>query len=116
MQNTNFPRPIVFFLHMHTAIPKKTLTDRLQISTMNKPQSPYDSLPHISEYYDNSNSHNSALHLILTIRPDWREAKDTIEFVRFTDGITNTLLKAVNKLPGLSKGRRRRARRANRSG
>lgn len=70
---------------------------------MNKPQSPYDSLPHISEYYDNSNSHNSALHLILTIRPDWREAKDTIEFVRFTDGITNTLLKAVNKLPGLSK-------------
>ena len=25
MQNTNFPRPIVFFLHMHTAIPKKYL-------------------------------------------------------------------------------------------
>ena len=70
---------------------------------MNKPQSPYDSLPHISEYYDNSNSHTSALHLVLNIRPDWRETKDTIEFVRFTDGITNTLLKAVNKLPGLSK-------------
>jgi ethanolamine kinase len=70
---------------------------------MNKSQSPYDSLPHIPEYYDNANSHNSALHLILTLRPDWRETKDTIEFVRFTDGITNTLLKAINKLPGLSK-------------
>jgi ethanolamine kinase len=70
---------------------------------MNKSQSPYDSLPHISEYYDNANSQVSALHLILTLRPDWRESKDTIEFVRFTDGITNTLLKAVNKLPGLSK-------------
>src|SRR5690242_3255837 len=69
---------------------------------MNKSQSPYDSLPHIAEHYDNSNSHNSALHLILTLRPDWSETKDTIEFVRFTDGITNTLLKAVNKLPGLS--------------
>lgn len=69
---------------------------------MNKSQSPYDSLPHIAEYYDNSNSHNSALHLILTLRPDWRETQATIEFVRFTDGITNTLLKAINKLPGLS--------------
>ena len=58
MQNTNFPRPIVFFLHMHTAIPKKTLTDRLQISTMNKQQSTYDSLQKISEYYDNYKSQN----------------------------------------------------------
>lgn len=70
---------------------------------MNKSQSPYDSLPHISEYYDNANSHDSALQLILTLRPDWRTTKDTVEFVRFTDGITNTLLKAVNNLPGLSK-------------
>ncbi|OAK98856.1 kinase-like protein [Phaeosphaeriaceae sp. SRC1lsM3a] len=70
---------------------------------MSKSQSPYDSLRHIPQYYDNTDSHNSALNLILTLRPDWRESKDTIEFVRFTDGITNTLLKAVNKLPGLSK-------------
>ncbi|RAR10498.1 ethanolamine kinase 1 [Stemphylium lycopersici] len=54
-------------------------------------------------YYDNSDSHNSALNLILALRPEWRDSKDTIEFVRFTDGITNTLLKAVNNLPGLSK-------------
>ncbi|KAH8727501.1 kinase-like domain-containing protein [Phaeosphaeriaceae sp. PMI808] len=70
---------------------------------MSKAQSPYDSLRYISQYYDNSDSHNSALNLILTLRPEWQESKDTIEFVRFTDGITNTLLKAVNKLPGLSK-------------
>ncbi|KAH7095745.1 kinase-like domain-containing protein [Paraphoma chrysanthemicola] len=70
---------------------------------MSKSQSPYDTLRHIPLYYDNSDSQNSALNLILTLRPEWRQSKDTIEFVRFTDGITNTLLKAVNNLPGLSK-------------
>lgn len=52
---------------------------------------PNDSIRHIPLYYDNSDSHNSALNLILTLRPEWRESKDTIEFVRFTDGITNTV-------------------------
>lgn len=70
---------------------------------MSKAQSPYDSLRHIALYYDNKDSHNSALRLILTLRPDWQDTKETIEFVRFTDGITNTLLKAVNQRPGLSK-------------
>jgi hypothetical protein len=59
--------------------------------TMSKAQSPYDSLRHIAQYYDNTDSHNSALNLILTLRPEWRDSKDTIEFVRFTDGITNTV-------------------------
>ena len=36
----------------------------------------------------------SATHLILTLFPEWK-AKD-LEFVRFTDGITNTLLKCVH--------------------
>jgi ethanolamine kinase len=58
---------------------------------MSKAQSPYDSLRHIPLYYDNTDSHNSALNLILALRPEWRESKDTIEFVRFTDGITNTV-------------------------
>ena len=71
---------------------------------MNKSQSPYDSLPHISEYYDNSNSQVSALHLILTLRPDWRESKDTIEFVRFTDGITNTVWRSLHAKHGMSCG------------
>lgn len=58
---------------------------------MSKAQSPYDSLRHIPQYYDNSDSHNSALNLILTLRPEWRETQAAIEFVRFTDGITNTV-------------------------
>jgi hypothetical protein len=63
--------------------------------TMSKAQSPYDSLRHISKYYDNTDSHKSALNLILTLRPEWRDSKDTIEFVRFTDGITNTVRKTM---------------------
>jgi ethanolamine kinase len=58
---------------------------------MSKAQSPYDSLRNIPQYYDNADSHNSALNLILALRPEWQETKDTIEFVRFTDGITNTV-------------------------
>jgi ethanolamine kinase len=58
---------------------------------MSKAQSPYESLRNIPLSYDNADSHNSALNLILTLRPEWRDSKDTIEFVRFTDGITNTV-------------------------
>ncbi|KAL2122509.1 hypothetical protein VTJ04DRAFT_2964 [Mycothermus thermophilus] len=53
--------------------------------------------------YDSANSEASALKLVFAIRPDWKDADSKVEFVRFTDGITNTLLKAVNKRPGLSK-------------
>ncbi|KAF2637111.1 ethanolamine kinase 1 [Massarina eburnea CBS 473.64] len=73
------------------------------MTTENAPFDPYESIRYISQSYDNADSDNSALNLILTLRPEWRESKSTIELVRFTDGITNTLLKAINKLPGLSK-------------
>ena len=53
--------------------------------------------------YDSANSQESALDLVLAIRPEWTAPGSNVEFVRFTDGITNTLLKAVNKRPGLSK-------------
>jgi ethanolamine kinase len=53
--------------------------------------------------YDGTNSQESALQLVLSIRPDWKLPGSNVEFVRFTDGITNTLLKAVNKRPDLSK-------------
>jgi ethanolamine kinase len=53
--------------------------------------------------YDSATSEESALRLVLSIRPDWQSPDSNVEFVRFTDGITNTLLKAVNKRPGLSK-------------
>jgi ethanolamine kinase len=52
---------------------------------------PADDYRYIPLYYDSSDSHSSALNLILTLRPEWRETKDTIEFVKFTDGITNTV-------------------------
>lgn len=57
----------------------------------------------IPETYSNTDSDASARRLILALRPDWASADSHIEFVRFTDGITNTLLKAVNRRPGLSK-------------
>ena len=50
--------------------------------------------------YHQEESQTSALRLILTLRPGWENGK--VEFIRFTDGITNTLLKVVNKRPGLS--------------
>lgn len=53
--------------------------------------------------YDIEDSQSSALRLILTLIPEWAEGDSRVEFVKFTDGITNTLLKAVNRRPGLSK-------------
>ncbi|KID99392.1 Protein kinase-like domain protein, partial [Metarhizium majus ARSEF 297] len=53
--------------------------------------------------YDNSDSQRSAMKLILTLFPHWAKDEAHIDFVRFTDGITNTLLKAVNRRPGLTK-------------
>lgn len=52
--------------------------------------------------YNNAESQTSALRLILALRPEWEHTDGKIEFIRFTDGITNTLLKAVNKRPSLS--------------
>ncbi|KAG5929340.1 hypothetical protein E4U42_006171 [Claviceps africana] len=53
--------------------------------------------------YDNNDSQKSAMELITTLFPHWAADEAHIDFVRFTDGITNTLLKAVNRRPGLSK-------------
>ncbi|RDA85989.1 hypothetical protein CP532_4865 [Ophiocordyceps camponoti-leonardi (nom. inval.)] len=53
--------------------------------------------------YDQANSTQSALRLVLTLLPQWAPDEAHIVFVRFTDGITNTLLKAENRRPGLSK-------------
>lgn len=55
----------------------------------------------VSRSYSSSDSEASARRLILELRPDW--SAEHVDFVRFTDGITNTLLKAVHKQPGLSK-------------
>lgn len=52
--------------------------------------------------YNNAESQTSALRLILALMPQWQHTDGKIEFIRFTDGITNTLLKIVNKRPSLS--------------
>jgi ethanolamine kinase len=52
--------------------------------------------------YNQAESQTSALRLILTLRPEWEHSDGKIEFVRFTDGITNTLLKVLKKRPGLT--------------
>ncbi|RHZ44496.1 putative ethanolamine kinase [Aspergillus thermomutatus] len=50
--------------------------------------------------YNPADSQASALRLVLTLNPQWEGADNKIEFVRFTDGITNTLLKIINRKPG----------------
>ncbi|TVY88357.1 Ethanolamine kinase, partial [Lachnellula willkommii] len=52
--------------------------------------------------FNQTDSNTSALRLIYTLRPEWEHNGGKVELVRFTDGITNTLLKLVNKRPGLS--------------
>ena len=54
-------------------------------------------------YAGGDDSTASAMRLVTAVRPDWSDEGSKVEFVRFTDGITNTLLKAVNKREGLSK-------------
>ncbi|KAF3059276.1 Ethanolamine kinase 2 [Daldinia childiae] len=62
----------------------------------------FGQLRHIPISYDNDNSNASARALILALFPEWSSPDSNIEFVPFKDGITNTLLKAINKKEGLS--------------
>ncbi|KAI9372490.1 kinase-like domain-containing protein [Aspergillus egyptiacus] len=57
---------------------------------------------YIANSYNHADSHASALRLVLTLNPHWEGPENKIEFVRFTDGITNTLFKAINRKPGLT--------------
>lgn len=52
--------------------------------------------------YDPQDSDASALRLIHSLFPEWQLSEGPVEFVRFTDGITNTLLKAQKRRPGYS--------------
>ncbi|KAJ5489219.1 hypothetical protein N7539_004109 [Penicillium diatomitis] len=59
-------------------------------------------LRYIPLTYSPADSQASALRLILTLFPHWEGPGNKIEFVRFTDGITNTLLKIINRKSGLT--------------
>ncbi|KAL9029538.1 MAG: hypothetical protein Q9196_002235 [Gyalolechia fulgens] len=52
--------------------------------------------------HSTADSQASALRLVLTLFPDWETADGKVEFIRFKEGITNTLLKAVKRRPGYS--------------
>ena len=58
-------------------------------STLGSQQAAQQKIKYIPLSYNPHNSHSSATHLVLTLFPDW-EVKD-LGFVRFTDGITNTV-------------------------
>ncbi|KAE8325478.1 kinase-like domain-containing protein [Aspergillus sergii] len=63
---------------------------------------PLMALRYIAQSYNHADSQASALRLVLTLNPHWEGPENNIEFVRFTDGITNTLLKIINRKPGLT--------------
>ncbi|KAI4214466.1 MAG: hypothetical protein LQ351_002883 [Letrouitia transgressa] len=54
----------------------------------------------LSLSYTPTDPQTSALRLVLTLFPDWEHAEGAVEFIRFKDGITNTLLKAIKRRPG----------------
>ena len=51
----------------------------------------FNDIPYISLSYSNADSQTSALRLILTLFPEWEHSDGNIEFIRFKDGITNTV-------------------------
>ena len=63
-------------------------------------------LRYIPLTYTPADSQASALRLILTLFPHWEGPDNKIEFVRFTDGITNTvrLFRIQSHPPGVSLG------------
>ncbi|OAP60853.1 hypothetical protein AYL99_05855 [Fonsecaea erecta] len=59
-------------------------------------------LQYIDLAFDNESLDDSARELVYRIQPKWRDSPGQIEIVKFTDGITNTLLKIAKHTPGLS--------------
>lgn len=55
------------------------------------PDAGLDSLRHIPLSYNNADSQSSALRLVLTLFPGWEHTEGKVEFIRFKDGITNTV-------------------------
>lgn len=56
----------------------------------------------ISMSFNNSESNQSALQLVYSIRPDWETSPGSIDVHRFTAGVMNTLLKVTKRVPGAS--------------
>ncbi|KIV89050.1 hypothetical protein PV10_08663 [Exophiala mesophila] len=59
-------------------------------------------LLHIDASFNPQDSESSALDLVYRIQSKWRDAPGKIEIIKFTDGITNNLLKISKHIPGLT--------------
>ncbi|KAL8793525.1 MAG: hypothetical protein Q9195_003898 [Heterodermia aff. obscurata] len=55
---------------------------------------------HIKLSYDNADSDATALKLVFALDPTWEHDEGQVHVIRFTDGITNTLLKAEKRRRG----------------
>lgn len=59
-------------------------------------------LRHIPFTFNNAEPENSAKQLVQEYSPQWKNEEGEICFKRFTDGITNVLIKATKRRPGKS--------------
>lgn len=59
-------------------------------------------LRHIPFAFDTTEPEKSALELVEEYSKSWKDDEGEVKFTRFTDGITNTLMKATKRRPGLS--------------
>ncbi|ROT37002.1 kinase-like protein [Sodiomyces alkalinus F11] len=91
------PRPLQFATYLAFGLQTMAST-----TSNGLPNGSAHTIRFIPSRYDSQDSQQSATRLILAVRPEWASPDSKIEFVRFTDGITNTLLKAINKKGGWS--------------
>lgn len=56
-----------------------------------RPSALISSIQLIPQLFDKLNPEPSSLKLLYALLPDWQREEGPIEFVRFTDGITNTV-------------------------
>ena len=68
---------------------------RLNMGSTHSTNGPLSSLRYIPQSYNHADSQASALRLVLTLNPHWEGPGNQIEFVRFTDGITNTVRDSI---------------------
>ena len=50
-----------------------------------------DPVKHIPIYFDNANAEASAAELAFALFPEWEHLEGSLNFTRFTDGITNNV-------------------------
>ena len=66
---------------------------------LDAPSQPPPHVRFIPLAYNHADSDASASRLVYTLFPHWEQEPGKIKFIRFTDGITNTLLKATKRRP-----------------